>query len=135
LSSYSFSGHWTRSRCIGRQSNQNLAPTARMSAIKFFQTKQLKKEENMGLFVLVLVAVLLPFAIVGVCVMLDICFTQLPLEPDNYNRIFVVTTILCSALLALLFMSRALIQNRDGTPNPDSPAALSTNACVNAAAN
>ena len=89
----------------------------------------------MGLFVLVLVAVLLPFAIVGVCVMLDICFELLPLKPANYNRIFVVTTILCSALLALLFMSRALDQCGDGTPNPDSPAALSTNACVNATAN
>ena len=89
----------------------------------------------MGLFVLVLVAVLLPFAIVGACVMLDICFGLLPLKPAIYNRIFVVTTILCSALLALLFMARALDQYRDGTLNPGSPAALSTNACENAAAN
>ena len=89
----------------------------------------------MGLLILVVVAVLLPFTIVGVCVMLDICSDQLPLNPAIYNRIFVVATIVCSALLASLFMARALVLYRDGTPNPDSPAALSTNTCVNAAAN
>ena len=61
----------------------------------------------MGLFLTVLIAVFLPFAAIGICLLSDIC-SELPMSVADYQRLYIVWQVGCSIALVFIFLFRAL---------------------------
>lgn len=65
----------------------------------------------MGLLITVLIAAFLPFAVVGICLLSDIC-SDLPITTGYYQRMFIFLEVACSFALVVLFLFRALDQSQ-----------------------